>query len=142
MSLTGVFSKTFGFVVGFAGFQKARKQAEKALFLSAKLRTPFREHGGCISGTARPQTPILFLRGSHSHEMALLFQKTILPTVIVPIEKEPVRRPTTKKMRKSALALPLFGDIVRRNGLPLFLISSLSVCHPMPCPMRFSGSFP
>ena len=47
-----------------------------------------------------------------------------------------------EKMRKSAPALPLFGDIVRRNGLPLFLISSLSVCHPMPCPMRFSGSFP
>ena len=47
-----------------------------------------------------------------------------------------------EKMRKSAPALPLFGAVVRRNGLPLFLISSLSVCHPMPYPMRFSGSFP
>ena len=137
-----VFNKTFGFAYSFCGFQKQRKQAKTAPFLSVKQRTPLHEHGGCISGTARPQTPILFLRGSHSHEMALLFQKTILPTVIVPIEKEPVRRPTTKKMRKSAPALPLFGAVVRRNGLPLFLISSLSVCHPMPYPMRFSGSFP
>ena len=137
-----MFSKTNGFVVIGGGFQKVRKQAEKDLFLSAKLRAPFREHGGCISGTARPQTPILFLRGSHSHEMTLLFQKTILPTVIVPIEKEPVRRPTTKKCGSPLRRSPLFGAIVRQNGLPLFLISSLSVCHPMPCPMRFSGSFP
>ena len=91
-----MFSKTNGFVVIGGGFQKARIQAEKALFLSAKLRTPFREHAGCISGKPNPQTPILFLRGSHSHEMALLFQKTVFPTVIVPREKEAVRRLTTK----------------------------------------------
>jgi hypothetical protein len=43
-----VFNKTNGFVVIGGGFQKVRKQAEKDLFLSAKLRAPFREHGGMV----------------------------------------------------------------------------------------------
>jgi hypothetical protein len=37
-----VFNKTTGFLDSGSGFQKQQKQAKNALFLSAKLRPPFR----------------------------------------------------------------------------------------------------
>ena len=116
-----MFSKTNGFVVIGGSFQKARKQAEKALFLSAKLRTSFREQGATFSGKLKPQTPIPFLRGSHSHEKALLFQKTVFPTVIVPREKEAVRRLTTKKCGSPLRHSPCLGLSFAGTGFRSFL---------------------
>ena len=116
-----MFSKTNGFVVSCGGFQKARKQAEKALVLSTKQRPPFREHGGCISGIASPQTPMLFLRGSHSHEERFLFRLTILTPVIVPVAKESVRRATTKKCGSPLRRAPCLGLSFARADFRSFL---------------------
>ena len=45
--------------------------------------------GGCIPGKIKIHAPILLLCGQLSHEMAVLFQKTVFPPVIDQEKKEP-----------------------------------------------------
>ena len=116
-----VFNKTFGFAYSFCGFQKQRKQAKTAPFLSAKQRTPFPEHRGGISGKIKTRTPIFVLCGSHSHEVALLFPMTIFSTIIVQKKRKPPDDPQ-RKNAEARLGVPFVGIVVRQNELPLFLL--------------------
>ena len=115
-------NKTFGFVVKSADIQKAVKQAKSAPFLSAKQRTPFRLHPRPILGKIKNSTPIFVLRGSHSHEMALLFWMTILSTILVPVEKDTARRPTTKKCGSPLRRSPVWGLSFAKAGFRSFLL--------------------
>lgn len=65
------------------------------------------------------------LRGSHSHEKALLFQKTVFPTAIVPVEKEAVRRLTTKKCGSPLRRSPCLGLSFAGTGFRSFLFEVL-----------------
>ena len=116
-----VFNKTFGFAYSFCGFQKQRKQAKTAPFLSAKQRTPFRLHPTPILGKIKTRTPIFVLRGSHSHEMELLFRMTISSTIIVQKKRKPPDDPQRKNAEARFVEPTIAGIRLHQAGFRPFL---------------------
>ena len=127
-----VFNKTSGFAYSFASFQKVGSQAENAPFLSAKQRTPFRLHPTPILGKIKTRTPIFVLRGSHSHEMELLFRMTISSTIIVQKQRKPTDEPQRKNAEVRSTDLPVLGLVIGRADFRFsyLILKSLKISFP------------
>ena len=100
MSLWRVFNKTTGFLDSGSGFQKQQKQTKNTLFLSAKLRTPFRQQGAPISGEKLFTFKIAVWGGSYARQMMILFLNTV-PTPVIDQKKE---SPSDGQKRQKAAA--------------------------------------
>ena len=81
MSLMGVSNKTVVIVNNGGPVPGERKKPKTSLFLSAKIDTPFRGHGGCVLGKIWEWLGLRYWGGLSSHAEGFLFQKTIVWTV-------------------------------------------------------------
>ena len=105
-------NKTFAFVNNEQTAPRERKKPKTSLFLSAKIDTPFRGHGGCVLGKIWEWLGLRYWGGLSSHAEGFLFQKTIVWTVIDQEKEELVTIMTNnydknKKMRRLALSISL-----------------------------------
>ena len=125
-----VFNKTFGFAYSFCCFQKQRKQAKTAPFLSAKQRTPFLNIGGYFRKTKNSHPHLRFVWLTLPRSGTFVSNDDFLDHHR-PEAKEADRRATTKKCG-SPLTEPLNWENRPGSGLPPFLFPILKYiiqCH-------------
>ena len=105
-------NKTFAFVNSEQPAPRERKKPKTSLFLSAKVDAPFRGQGGCVLGKIWEWLGLRYWGGLSSHAEGVLFQKTIVWTVIDQEKEELVTIMTNnydknEKMRRLALSISL-----------------------------------
>ena len=116
-----VFNKTFGFAYSFCGFQKQRKQAKTAPFLSAKQRTPFRLHPPTHFGKIKKSHPYLRFAWLTLPRSGTFVSKDDFLDHHRPEEKEADRRPTTKKCGSPPWRSPCWGLSFAKTSFRSFL---------------------